>query len=202
MSASDRRRFFRIDDRLLLSIRRLADEQAAPQSATALRGSGRMLEIERRITAIINAARLQAPAVAELGELLNRKLDHVIDTLQLSENLVQRAAFREHDVNLSACGLAMNSQDCYETGEQLVVVMGFLPAQTRLQVLARVVSCTADEHENYLLHLDFVGISSEDQEFLIQYIVRRQSTFLQKLREERDSRGPQRTPLQPLNSRG
>ena len=154
MSANDRRRFFRIDDRLLLSIRRLSDEQTMPQSAGVLRGSARMLEIERRITAIINAARLQAPAVAELGELLNRKLDQVIDTLQLSEDLVQRASFREHDVNLSACGLAMSSQDCY----------------------------------------DFVGISNEDQEFLIQYIVRRQSSFLQKLREERDSRGALRNP--------
>ena len=194
MSANDRRRFFRIDDRLLLSIRRLSDEQTMPQSAGVLRGSARMLEIERRITAIINAARLQAPAVAELGELLNRKLDQVIDTLQLSEDLVQRASFREHDVNLSACGLAMSSQDCYENGEQLVVVIGFLPAQTRLQVLARVVSCTAGEQGNYLLHLDFVGISNEDQEFLIQYIVRRQSSFLQKLREERDSRGALRNP--------
>ena len=56
------------------------------------------------------------------------------------------------------------------------------------------VSCTAGEQGNYLLHLDFVGISNEDQEFLIQYIVRRQSSFLQKLREERDSRGALRNP--------
>ena len=72
MSASDRRRFFRIDDRLLLSIRRLSDEQTMPQSAGVLRGSARMLEIERRKEPSSETAGRPPAPVGGLGELQGR----------------------------------------------------------------------------------------------------------------------------------
>ena len=64
-SARDRRRFFRLDDRLQISLRRLVGDQAgAPRS----RGDQVMVEVDRRLAALIAAARVQAPAVAELAE--------------------------------------------------------------------------------------------------------------------------------------
>jgi c-di-GMP-binding flagellar brake protein YcgR len=57
-----------------------------------------------------------------------------------------------------------------------------------MHLLARVVRCTPKDGGGYQLLLDFAGISEEDQEQLIQYIVRRQSQFLQQLREQRDVR--------------
>jgi hypothetical protein len=40
----------------------------------------------------------------------------------------------------------------------------------------------------YDLKADFAAIPAEDQEFLIQYIMRRQSQLLQQMREERELR--------------
>lgn len=183
-SDRDRRRFFRIEDRLPLSLRRVeaGEERARPRTADA------MVEIDRRLKVLIGAARVQAPAVAELAELLNRKLDHVVQTLELSEELAQRAAFREHAVNLSACGMALTAGDFHEAGTRLAIEMLIPPNATRLAVLARVVRCDARETGGYELKLDFSGIGAEDQEFLIQYIMRRQSQYLQQLREERETR--------------
>lgn len=183
---NDRRRFFRLDDRLMLSIRRLAAEEAGGGRGT--RTADVMVEIDRRLKVLIGAARVQAPAVAELAELLNRKLDHVVETLQLNEELAQRAAFREHAVNISACGMALTTGEFYEPGERLALEILFPPGDSRLALLARAVKCAAKDSGGYDLKLDFAGIGSEEQEFLIQYIVRRQSQFLQQLREEREAR--------------
>jgi hypothetical protein len=187
MQGFERRRFFRIDDRLRLSVRRLPDDQGKAQSAGDLRSSDIMLEMDRRIAAIINAARVQAPAVAELAEMLNRKVNHVIDTLELRDELARRAAFREHEVVISACGLGLETRERFEPDERVVIELLFSPDDTELRILARVVRCTTQAEDRHLLFVDFVGINPGDQEFLIQYIVRRQSALLQRLREERES---------------
>ncbi|MFM7275929.1 MAG: PilZ domain-containing protein [Gammaproteobacteria bacterium] len=183
MSGQDRRRFFRIDDRLHLRLSRvLAGEsvEAAPRDNEV------MQEIDRRLKVLINAARLQAPAVAELAELLNRKLDHVVQTLELSEELAQRAAFREHTVNLSASGIALSTAEIYESGEMLALEMLLPPNATNFALRARVVKSTPRDGGGCDLKLDFAGIRPEDQEFLVQYILRRQGQFLQRMREERE----------------
>lgn len=185
MNAQDRRRFFRIDDRLQLALHRFADDVTA--GVTEQR-SETMIAIDRRLRVLIDSARLQAPAVAELAELLNRKLEHVLDTLRLHEELAQRAAFREHEVNLSACGMALATSEHYDSGARLAAELLLPPAATPLRLLARVVRCAPKDGGGYRLLLDFAGIREEDQEQLIQYIVRRQSQFLQQLREQRETR--------------
>lgn len=185
MSAQDKRRFFRIDDRLQLALRRLASDEAA---SSVQRRTETMAAIDRRLRVLIDAARLQAPAVAELAELLNGKLEHVLETLHLHEELAQRAAFREHEVNLSACGMALGTGEHYEAGERLELEMLLPPVPTHLKLLARVLRSTPKDGGGYHVLLDFARISEESQEQLIQYIVRRQSQFLQQLRAQREER--------------
>jgi len=194
----DRRRFFRIDDRLLLSVRRVSAEEAAgaETGAADLRAAGVLADLDRRIATIVNAARLQAPAVAELAELLNKKLDHVVATLGLSEELAQRAMFHEQQVNISASGLGFESDELFEPDEMLQVDVLFPPSNARLTLRARVVRCIAGEQgEPNLVQLEFAELGNQDQEFLIQYILRRQGQFLQQLREARDIRVPLARPV-------
>lgn len=186
MQGFERRRFFRIDDRLRLSVSRLSGARGEEPSAADLRSSDIMLEMDRRIAVIINAARVQAPAVAELAEMLNRKINHVIDTLELRGELARRAAFQEHEVVISACGLGFETRERFEPDERVAIELLFSPDDTALRILARVVRCATQAEDRHLLFVDFVGINPGDQEFLIQYIVRRQSATLQQLREERE----------------
>ena len=186
MNNQDRRRFFRIDDRLLLALRRVVD--AGNASARGARTADALIEIDRRLKVLIASARVQAPATAELAELLNRKLDQVVETLQLSEELAQRAAFREYELNLSACGAALVSGEPFSPGERLALEILFPPNEERLQVAARVVRCVPKDGGGNVVYLDFAGIAAADQEFLVQFIVRRQGQFLQQMREQRDQR--------------
>lgn len=185
-NTQDRRRFFRLDDHLQISLRRASAEDGA--GSLAGRTADVMADTDRRLGVLIAAARVQAPAVAELAELLNRKLDYVIQTLELNEELAQRASFREYTVNLSACGMALSCGERFEPGERLTVEILFPPNATRLALPARTVKSTPRPDGGYDLKADFSGISAEDQEFLIQYIMRRQSQFLQQMREEQESR--------------
>jgi len=188
MGNEDRRRFFRIEDRIKLNLRRVSAGEAGGAAPTR-RPVDVLSDIDRRMATIIAAARVQAPAVAELAELLNRKLDHLIETLQLGEELVQRAGFREHEVSLSACGIAFGNSEAFASGESVALEMLLPPDETRLRLVAQVVRCTPRDTGAYQLLLDFTGIGAEQQEFLIQYIVRRQSQILQQLREAREARG-------------
>ena len=178
----DRRRFFRIDDQLRLDIRRTAAEARERGGDAAV---SEMARIDRRIELIINAARVQAPAVAELGELLNEKLNRVLEMVGMDEELAMRMQFPERKVNLSACGLGVTLDLEFRAGEEVEIEMLLAPAETRLRLGARVVRCVARDQGGYLLHLDFTGVRPEEQEVLIQYILRRQNAWLQDLRNER-----------------
>lgn len=187
-SGADRRRFFRIDDRLRLAVRRVAD---AGERVAAGREPGAdefLAGMDRGIAAIIAAARVQAPAVGELAELLNRKLDYVIERLGQLDAPPTGAPLAEHEVSISACGIALQSTERYEAGETLQVELALPPEDTRLCVPARVVRCREATQGKCLLQLDFAGMGHDEQEILIRFILRRQGQFLQGLREQREER--------------
>lgn len=187
-SGADRRRFFRIDDRLRLAVRRVPGVDAVAGKGRDLRGDEFLAGIDRGIDAIIAAARVQAPAVGELAQLLNRKLDYVIERLGQIETPRAGLPLAEHEVSISACGIGLQSAERYEAGETLQVELMLPPEDTRLCVPARVVRCRDATPGNHLLQLDFAGMDHDDQELLIRFILRRQGQFLQGLREQRDAR--------------
>lgn len=184
--SQDRRRYFRIALGLQLAVSRLGGSEQAPGG----READAIADIDRRIRAIVETARVQAPAVAELAELLNRKLDYVIDTLRLGDAVAQHAVFRETTASLSACGIGFSSPEPYPRGEELQLDLLLPPGSHHIRVQARVVGCDRDDIGDHLLHLDFTAIETEDQEFLIQYILRRQGKLLQQQREAREAGPP------------
>lgn len=187
-SGADRRRFFRIDDRLRLAVRRVPGVDAGAGKGHDLRADEFLAGIDRGIAAIIAAARAQAPAVGELAQLLNRKLDYVIERLGQLEAPRAGLPLAEHEVSISACGIGLQSAERYEAGEKLQVELMLPPEDTRLCVPACVVRCRDATPGYHLLHLDFAGMDHDDQELLIRFILRRQGQFLQELREQRDAR--------------
>ena len=81
----ERRRFFRIDDRMELYCERLSEDQA--QDAKAILeptdAQAMLASFDRQIQTIIESARVQAPAVASLAEMLNRKMNFIISALDI-----------------------------------------------------------------------------------------------------------------------
>ena len=130
-SGADRRRFFRIDDRLRLAVRRVPGVDAVAGKGHDLRADEFLAGIDRGIAAIVAAARVQAPAVGELAQLLNRKLDYVIERLGQLEAPRAGLPLAEHEVSISACGIGLQSAERYEAGETLQVELLLPPGDTR-----------------------------------------------------------------------
>lgn len=184
-NGSERRRFFRIDDRLRLALRRID-----AGGSTHAFDTEALVDIDRRLGEIVAAARVQAPAVAELAELLSGKIDLVIAASGCADGSAVRDAFVEYEVDISACGLGLATRERFEADEQLLVELLLPPGPTRLRVPSRVVRCADTPDGERRLQIDFTGIDPRDQELLVQFILRRQGMYLQRLREQREASPP------------
>ena len=186
MLSQERRRFFRIEDSLGVSYQRISDAEAVQHQE--LRQSNSQLHaldsFESRIRSLIEASKIQTPIVAELADLLNKKLNLLINQLEIDQNLLMHTAIKLHDVNISACGMAFQLDEAVREGDRLLIELQLLPDDTRLQIVARSVACTQKD-EGYFIRLEFHDMAVDDQELLIQHIVRRQSRLLTRERKNR-----------------
>jgi hypothetical protein len=186
MQQTERRRFFRIDDSLGVSFQRISPEELAQrrkeQQERSQQGAGNALDsFESRLRTLIEASRVQTPIVAELADLLNRKMNVLISHLQIERGLLANFALQLHDVNISACGMAFRHDEAIRPGDHLLVELQLLPHDTRLHLLAESVASEADNGA-YFIRLNFIDVPGDDQELLIQHIVRCQSRMLGKNR--------------------
>jgi c-di-GMP-binding flagellar brake protein YcgR len=105
----------------------------------------------------------------------------LISHLQIERGLLANFALQLHDVNISACGMAFRHDEAIRPGDHLLVELQLLPHDTRLHLLAESVASEADNGA-YFIRLNFIDVPGDDQELLIQHIVRCQSRMLGKNR--------------------
>lgn len=185
MDQQERRRFFRIEDSLGVSYQRISDAEAAQHQAQQHNSQLQALDgFESRIRSLIEASRIQTPIVAELADLLNKKLNLLINQLEIDEKLLMHTPIKLHDVNISACGMAFQLDEAVPEGDRLLIELQLLPDDTRMQIVARSVACIQKDN-GYQIRLEFHDMAVDDQELLIQHIVRRQSRLLTRERKKK-----------------
>lgn len=189
MYQQERRRFFRIEDSLGVSYQRISDAEAK-QHQTLQQNNAQLHALdgfESRIRSLIEASRVQAPIVAELIDLMNKKLNLLITHLEIDQGLLMHTPNTLHDVNISACGMAFQLDEAVPEGDRLLIELQLLPDDTRLQIVARSVGCLA-KGDGYYIRLEFHDMAVDDQELLIQHIVRCQSRLLSQARRKQQDK--------------
>ena len=191
--SEERRRYFRIDDSLGLAYRLLGSEEAKVFALEA-REQGNNFSyadnFDNRIQTLLDACKIQAPVAAELIDLMNKKLNFVIQQLDINSALMQTISYSLKNVNVSACGMAFANEECLEKGQQLHLDIVLYPAELHVVAMAEVLSCTlwesddTESENHWFVRLNFTEINSSDQELLIQHIVKRQSAILTQRRRE------------------
>jgi c-di-GMP-binding flagellar brake protein YcgR len=190
----ERRRFFRIDDILRVGYELLADDAVEEEIMhddcdICIVASN----FDNRIKTLLDTAAIQTPAVAELVDLVNKKLNFVIDHLDIGDKLHAGVQHCLRSANLSACGIAFADDTALEVGDRVKLDMVLQPDELHVRVIAVVVSCEEfsgeglEESGSYFIRFDFDRIIDADQELLIQHTVKRQSRQLKALREELES---------------
>ena len=185
MTTEERRRYFRIDDTVGLSIK-LLDQDQANESYPAFAPNAVELvaQHDAQINRLLEKLEDESPSFAELANLLNQKMDRLTNLLAMESNLVDRIAHRVQAVNISACGLAFSHEDPIAEGSRIQVELTLFPKELKVISEGIVVACelTIGEQQTYYCRVDFYGMSSEVQEQLIQHVVQSQSAQLKARR--------------------
>ena len=183
---AERRRFFRINDRVGVAYRVLTDEEArsrtehdtAPVDTLSL-----LSRYEHTITQLLPT--VQSDSMRELFSTLNHKINCIIAQLELDSQLVRDLAHKVREVNISACGMAFVADEPVAKDKILSLDMVLKPEGRQITAYGQVLDCTAVADGHYL-RINFVGLGPQDQEGLIQHIVKRQGMLLREKRAQVD----------------
>jgi len=183
----ERRRYFRIEDIIGINFELLGSEEAklfAHKSSEHGANFDYASHFDNRIQTLLETSRLQTPVAAELLDLLNKKLNFIIQQLNIEPEMAHKLAPDLRSASISACGIAFASKDALTSGQLVKLDMVLHPSELHVVAMAKVVKCTEippgdiTGGRGYFLRMDLVEINPNDQELIIQHVVKRQSSQL------------------------
>jgi len=195
--SAERRRYFRINDTLGVAYKVVTPEEAKA-SGKNKNAAVNVFSLLANYDTVLNdqLAQLRAkhPTLEEIFASLNKKINCLINHLEMESRLVERLAHKIREVNISACGIAFEAEGELAPGTDVNLDIVLQPLETHIFTNGKVVDCEHAGHKNtdsYYVRINFYGMSNADQELLIQHIVQRQSTQL------RTHKSPPNKPIAP-----
>lgn len=184
----ERRRHFRIDDRVFLGVRCISEDEANHFYLVNTEDIQENLRaIENQISVSLGDLSTSLPSLAELLSLLNRKINYALnDSSTLNEVTQEQGQYLL--VNLSASGIAFPSQEELAEGQALALDLWLPSSDWRVAILGYVTGCvsTPDTGETpmYWVRVDFKNIDASVQGLLVQHLVKRQKQLIEQQIEE------------------
>jgi PilZ domain len=186
-SATDERReWIRIDDRVLMEYRVLAETGAAVPVESTNATPETISEVVTQPTVDLCARAGEAlidspvlPWIMKVDYLLEVILNSLAISHPASVNMVQPM-----DVNLSGGGVGFVASREFMVGEQLAIKM-ILPPFRLIQTLTKVIrSVPQADGQGFAIATEFIDLKADDQEHLIRHILQTQA---ERLRARRNS---------------
>lgn len=192
----EKRRFVRINDRVMLAVRTIAEaekirqqQKGSPNTShqnLATKTLGHQLkEIDDQLKLALFQLADKMPKTAATISLLHKKVDlitHHILRNEISEE------HKEVDVSLSAVGLGFSHHQPYNPESHIALDIMLSHNPYRIITASRVVSCAANtDDNNYYLRTEFMNLSDEDEEIVIQHVLMQQTRQLKQQRLDRES---------------
>lgn len=182
----DRRRFFRLDDEVVLDFQTISREEVAAWKESHQQHKDELSQLEQDIGTHISQLKAQDPAIARLFELFNQKINllgasHLPGTAKRDISATEART----RINLSACGMAFHTHENVVKNDHLLLHMQLKPSNTELSLTGTIVSIeeSKDPEEPNLVRIDFSDLKQAEQEVLIQHLFQLQNRHL-KLRSE------------------
>jgi len=188
----ERRRFFRIDDQVNLYYKKVDEKKVTPASHMSdnvlgncsLSAALELISQESRV--MMHRLERTEPDVADYLKLIESKIDLISQAV-----MMQGTDFKEKDTrnaNLSASGLAFESEEALAVGDYLEIKMLLVSCMAVIVTYGKVIYCkiqnNPDSRFSHVIGVDYVNMKEQDRELLIRHVVKRQ---LQQLRENKES---------------
>ncbi len=184
---NERRRYFRVEDEIVLAYRPMASgeamesDEARKRLADTFSLTANLDYLAQQSKSQLHRIQRSSPDVADYLETLEKKLDLIARALVMSQSeFVDQPTCH---VNLSATGIAFDTQELLQEGDSLELKLVVPPALAGIVVYGRVVYCQQKEGGDYRVGVDFTEIQESDQEFLIRHVVQRQMADLREQKQ-------------------
>lgn len=184
-TGQERRQYFRIIDEMGVSYHEIEEEsENDSQEGSLISNAEKLEEINSGIDAALSTLKQSQPQASELIDLVNQKLEMVINMMQLDSHAPHVRQMGE--ASISACGIAFPIDESFNAQTLLALTLFLDGLENPLHIKGKVVDCQASDEGQHLLRVEFVQVEEATREILIQYIVQRQSLQLKRLRESDD----------------
>lgn len=174
----ERRKYYRIDDVVLLRFDVLEEGLPGPRGGGVQSGTEELLaQLDSKLNRAVNAVWPEHPMVAEALGLLNRKLTIIAATLE--HNGRDDQSYADTRVNLSGCGLAFEVEEGLDIGTRLHLSIILQPSQITVPIAGTVVDCLqlpGSSRAPCQIRVDF-DEDIQAQEQIIQHVVQKHAAL-------------------------
>ncbi|MBN1377617.1 MAG: PilZ domain-containing protein [Gammaproteobacteria bacterium] len=184
-SEGDRRRYFRVDDELVLTVNRLDhdlfdEELARFEEKRKSIGYMNNIELEKEnLFPLRQKLENLYPEIAEYIAHLEKRLDMLSQTVMQDNNESYQAPQK---VNISAQGIRFYSDEIFAKDDMVELRLILQPSQKILLIIGCVVWCVEDPNavgkEKNVVAVDFTYINEADRDVLIKHIQPKQIKIL------------------------
>lgn len=187
----DRRHFFRITDAIEVAYE-IIDDNDMEESESPEQASVDIKDLlachNNAINDLLSDLSDTHPAVAKTIDVVNKKLDAVLQFFELEELSSNQHIPRIEEASISASGIAFPIEGSMALGTKLNLTLDLKPSEEKVYAIGKVVGCQSMD-DSYYLRVEFTEMQDSYRECLIQHIVRRQGALLKSLREQLDDMG-------------
>lgn len=183
----DRRRYFRIDDRVGLVFTPISPDAEA-ELITSIDQPGARAGLLNELQAIRERhlperrnLEYKFPTVLAYVKVLESQIETLALAIGHGEGFPVSA---DTDVSLSAQGLSLKCNEAFQLGLRGEMRLTLFPDRRHIRALAQVIRCTDEEAHGHRTALDFVHLREADREAIIRHIYTLQRLQLQAQAEE------------------
>lgn len=185
---TERRKYFRIQDFALVKYRVVQNDMLEYERHSVYlnqikveNARAALFGIETNLQVVLEGIRRSDPPFVEALELINRKINLLERVISLETTPLETDAHLEHEpkeINLSGGGMAITAEHPLAVGANLAIDLVLLPDNDPMRIFGKVVHSRTIDGENYSISIAFDDIRQDDQDRLVQHVLRRQSKEL------------------------
>lgn len=178
VQSQERRRFFRIDDEIVLFYRSVDGsetpdlEEIKRQMADPFSLGASLELLSQDAQSLLHRIHREQPDVADFLQILEKKIDIIAQAVMRTHS--DLADQPTHKVSLSASGIAFDAEENLANGQALELKLVIPPSLVGIVTYGRVVYSQKNADQGYRIGVDFLTMQEQDREYLIRHVVKRQ----------------------------
>jgi hypothetical protein len=190
----DRRGFFRIDDEVNLSYKKIDEKQVhephhvSDNILNSCSLSTALETVSEESGMLLRRLDKTLPEVADYLRLIDTKINLIAQAITMQGFQVKENDIRK--VNISATGIAFNCEEALEYGDYLEIKILLTSCMRVILTYGKVIHCqnspSNDGRYPYFAGVNFINMKDEDREMLIKYVVKEQLHQIRDKKQDSD----------------